>query len=54
MLNIQTTSRVITMDGPVGEQFIQSPHGPLAGEGVAKIAGELAPLYHVLAGILGR
>jgi hypothetical protein len=54
VLNIQTTPRVITIDGPTGGEFMHNAHGPLAGEGVARIAGELAPLYHVLAGILGR
>jgi hypothetical protein len=43
------------MNGPTGGEFIQhNAHGPAAGEAVAKIAGELAPLYFVLAGILGR
>jgi hypothetical protein len=54
VMNIQTTPRVITIDGPIGGEFMHNAHGPLAGEGVARIAGELAPLYHVFAGILGR
>ena len=54
VLNIQTVSRVVTMDGPRGEQIMQTAHGPLAVEAVSKIASELAPLFHVLAGMLGR
>jgi hypothetical protein len=54
VMNIQTTPRVVTMDGPGGETFMQPAHGPLAREGVSRIAGELAPLFNVLAQMLGR
>jgi len=54
MLSVQVTPRVNTMAGFVGEGAMQSAHAPLAREGVSQIAGQLAPLYSILAGILGR
>lgn len=54
VMNVQTTPRVNTISGNIGGEFIHNAHGPAAGEHVARIAGKLAPLYHVLAGILGR
>ena len=54
LMNFQMAPRVSTMAGEFGGETIQAAHGPAAGEGVAKIAGELAPLYNVLAGMLGR
>jgi len=52
-MNIQTTPRVNTMSGNIGGEFIHNAHGPAAGEQVARIAQQLAPLYFVLSGILG-